>query len=300
MWVPTYRKFKDTLQSMCRMTTPYGCESYVWPHLPSPPFGGAPKSRIGYIGGSTQIDDTGNYTVRIPGRGERVMWTAHCDTADDRPTIVNQRVKNDMLYTDGRSILGADDKVGCTIMAMMIRSGCPGTYCFFAGEEVGCVGSGKFAEDVSLLDYDSCISIDRKGYNSIITHQRGKRTASDGWAGEMGLLLSEYSNGDLKMAPDPTGVFTDSCEFEDLIPECTNLSCGYFAQHTHSEKADMAFAYKLCCTLIKLVHGVGVPAPQRDIVVQSADEVHEDIKWWRDSITKRDWDMLEEDDWRTS
>ena len=31
----------------------------------------------------------------------------------------------------------------------------------------------------------------------------------------------------LLYATDPTGIFTDTANFVDIIPECTNISCGY-------------------------------------------------------------------------
>jgi len=40
---------------------------------------------------------------------------------------------------------------------------------------------------------------------------------------------------------DDGGVYTDSAEFVDIIEECTNLSVGYFSEHTTSEKQDIDF-----------------------------------------------------------
>lgn len=301
MWIPTYRKFKDTLTAMCRMTSPHGCESYVWPHLPSPPYGSAPRTAALYKDGSTQIDSDGNYIVKIPGETNvKVMWTAHCDTADNHPTLVNMKMRNDMLRTDGKSILGADDKVGCTIMAMMIRAGCPGTYVFFQGEEVGCVGSSAMADRTPVLEYDCCISLDRKGYQSVITHQTGTRCASDGWAQMLAQEIKTSSNDTIDLAPDPTGVFTDSREFADLIPECTNLSVGYFDQHSHSERTNVAFGYGLCLSLIDVVRRNAVPAPIRDIL-NTTDDAY-DINAWLKNRRKRhsivDPDFLTENEWR--
>lgn len=303
MWTPSYRKFKDTLMSMCRMTTPHGTEAYVWPMLPAPPYGAAPNSSRRYSQGSTLIDAHGNYIVKVPGDGDRIMWTAHCDTADSHPTQVSLKFRNGMLATDRKSILGADDKVGCAIMAMMIRSGCPGTYCFFAGEEVGCVGSEKMADDTEMLEYDCCISLDRRGYSDIITHQCGKRTASDGWAQQLAETIGNYSSGTISMKPDPTGVFTDSREFRDLIPECTNLSVGYFHQHTHDEKTNVDFSYLLCLALIRMAHDCAVPTPVRDIISES--DGHPDLYGgWRSLDFKSkypaasDPDWWSEDEWR--
>lgn len=295
MWTPTYRKFKSTLMSMCRMTTPHGHEPYVWAHLPGPPFGSCPGGARNYGGGSTQVDRDGNYIVTIPGPGSRVLWTAHCDTADSEPKLVNMKWRGDTLMTDGRSILGADDKVGCAIMAMMIRAGCPGTYAFFQGEEVGCVGSRAMAQETPILDYDACISLDRRGYESVITRQRGDRCCSDKWATDLSTAIYNESGGDISLRPDPTGVFTDSAEFTDLIPECTNLSVGYFSQHTHAEKTDVSFAYSLCCALIKVAHKNLVPLPVRDLLDKTDDDCDNRYSWmyrFQDYDLKDDHDHL--------
>jgi hypothetical protein len=44
---------------------------------------------------------------------------------------------------------------------------------------------------------------------------------------------------------DPTGVFTDSANFIDLIPECTNVSVGYFNEHTHNEIQNITYLEQL-------------------------------------------------------
>jgi hypothetical protein len=47
------------------------------------------------------------------------------------------------------------------------------------------------------------------------------------------------------MTLDPTGVFTDSASFMETIPECTNVSVGYFEEHTKNEHQNMTFLQKL-------------------------------------------------------
>ena len=44
---------------------------------------------------------------------------------------------------------------------------------------------------------------------------------------------------------DPTGVFTDSYNFVDYVPECTNVSVGYFNEHTHDEIQNMTYLERL-------------------------------------------------------
>jgi hypothetical protein len=50
----------------------------------------------------------------------------------------------------------------------------------------------------------------------------------------------------LKLSIDPTGVFTDSANFIDQINECTNISVGYFNEHTHQEMQNMTYLESLC------------------------------------------------------
>jgi hypothetical protein len=43
----------------------------------------------------------------------------------------------------------------------------------------------------------------------------------------------------LSYVKDDGGVYTDSAEFVDIIPECTNISVGYYKEHTHTESQDI-------------------------------------------------------------
>lgn len=297
MWIPSKRLFTETFLNMCRMTTPHGYEPYVWAFLPMPPKGAAPGSDPAYRNAEQWIDSSGNWHVWIPYpngyTGPRIMWASHCDTADSTPTQVNFVWKEGFVMTDGLSILGADDKTGVTIMCMMIRAGVYGHYVFFAGEEVGCLGSGDLADKCNPGSYDVCISFDRKGYDSIITHQTGIRTASDEWAAELARRL-HCMDDSLNYRPDSTGVFTDSREFKDKIRECTNLSVGYFSQHTHAERQDIGFAYDLCIAMIKLcLEGEGIPTAVRDPLIDDELDGYEWLRW-----KAKDPDFITEEEWK--
>jgi hypothetical protein len=299
MWLPSKRLFTDTFLNMCRMTTPHGYEPFVWAFLPIPPRGAAPDCGPGYRKAEQWIDDHGNWHVWVPYPpgydGPNVMWASHCDTADRDPTAVKFVWDGDLVGTDKKSILGADDKTGVTIMCMMIRAGVPGHYVFFCGEEVGCIGSKALAKECEMGVYDCCISLDRKGYTSIITHQCGSRTASDSWAAELAGRLNDL-NPSFQYSPDNTGVFTDSREFSDVIPECTNISVGYFKQHTNDEQQDVEFAYDLCIALILLCRdGYGIPMPSRNPALEM-DEDNYGYSWlFRKS---GDPDTFSEDEWK--
>jgi len=87
------------------------------------------------------------------------------------------------------------------------------------------------------------------GYTSIITHQMDQRCCSD----EFALALSkELNKNGFDYDLDDSGVYSDSAEFADIYPECTNISVGYFAQHTNNETQDIEFLESLCkaCTKV--------------------------------------------------
>jgi hypothetical protein len=50
--------------------------------------------------------------------------------------------------------------------------------------------------------------------------------------------------------PDPSGSYTDSNEYAHIIPECTNLSVGYYSQHTAKETQDLNYVAQLRDALI--------------------------------------------------
>lgn len=137
--------------------------------------------------------------------------------------------------------LGADCATGMWLMLCMIQAGIEGVYVVHAEEETGCNGSRKLvARNPDWLQHiDAAISFDRKGYKSIITHQSGQRTCSD----EFAYSLSDAIG--LDMECDNGGSYTDSNEYKYVVPECTNVSVGYFDQHTSMERQDLDFAEKL-------------------------------------------------------
>ena len=52
--------------------------------------------------------------------------------------------------------------------------------------------------------------------------------------------LSENKNG-IELRPDDTGLFTDSANFIGVIKECTNISVGYYNEHSTSEIQNIQF-----------------------------------------------------------
>jgi hypothetical protein len=191
----------------------------------------------------------GNLILQI-GDNPRVMWSSHTDTVHTTSGRQQVELVGNMLMTFDRnsSCLGADCTTGVWLMLRMIDAGKPGLYIFHRDEESGCRGSNWIAKNTpELLDeIDYAIAFDRRGYDSVVTHQMGGRCASDAFAND---LLRQLG---FDAFPDPTGVYTDTVSYEALVPECTNISVGYFNQHSRREQQDMVFAYSLLDKLLAL------------------------------------------------
>ena len=205
---------------------------------------------LGYLPKDISKDTHGNYFYKI---GEsRTIFASHLDTVSSKHEPVKHVLDGETIRTDGTTTLGADDKAGVSVMIWMMKHNIPGTYYFFIGDEVGCIGSGlaaKYGEFKGI--YDRIISFDRRGTNSIITHQSWARCCSDAFADA---FCAELNKSDYKLnyIKDDGGVYTDSAEFVDLIPECTNVSVGYYSEHTKSENQDMRHLVNLAsaCLLV--------------------------------------------------
>lgn len=180
-------------------------------------------------------DEWGNYFIKIG--SSRTIFASHIDTVSKEYQKVTHRIDGNIISTDGKTTLGADDKAGVTVMLWMIKNNMPGLYYFFIGEEVGCIGSGKASQYGKFKgNYDRIISFDRRGNNSVITYQSSTRCCSDSFANA---LVTELNRVGMNYRTDDGGVYTDSAEFMDTISECTNISVGYNKEHTFGETQDI-------------------------------------------------------------
>lgn len=199
-------------------------------------------------------DEYGNYFIKV---GEsKTLFTSHLDTVGVQKLKINKiyfksEGKN-FVRTDGNTILGADDKAGVVIMINMINKNVPGTYYFFIGEEVGHVGAGLIYTEKSeemLSKFDRCVEFDRRGYGSIISRQVGQVCCSDEFVDELAIEFKEHG---MEFKNDLTGYSTDSADFMGTIPECTNLSVGYFNEHSKWEEQDLDYMTLLADTCTKI------------------------------------------------
>lgn len=188
-------------------------------------------------------DTFGNVFVQV-GPSPTILWSSHTDTVHDRPGFFRQvQDKNELCVaeTSRANCLGADCTTGVYLMREMIRAKVEGLYVFHRAEEIGAQGASFIVQKTpKMLEGIQCaIAFDRKGFNEIITHQCGSRGASDAFAQSLGHAIG------MGMQPSSKGVFTDTAKYQKVVPECTNVSVGYFKQHSRLEYQDTKFLMDL-------------------------------------------------------
>ena len=230
---------KDTFLTLTNRTYPHGTEDQLFPILYS-------------LVDGLQTDEFGNLFIKI---GESdVMFTSHLDTATSSLSPIKHVFEENIIKTDGTTILGADDKAGVAIMLNMIENNIPGLYYFFLGEEVGCIGSKKVADvqkKEKIEGINKVISFDRRSTSSIITHQTSRRCCSEKFGEALSKALNDVEST-FTYKNDDTGVLTDSVQFISIYPECTNISVGYYSEHTFSERQDIDHLTKLAEACLKV------------------------------------------------
>jgi transcriptional regulator with XRE-family HTH domain len=224
---------RSTFISLVTKTYPHGHEEEVMAFMPK-----------------LDKDIVGNY-YKIIGENPTTMFTSHLDTADRKQGITKLLSKKDekgdeIIYTDGSTILGADDKSGVAVMLYMMAHNVPGLYYFFMGEERGGIGSGLLSSVYEKVEYvkniKRCVSFDRRDVCSVITSQLGRTCCSDDFGTA---LAKQYNANGLNLSLDPTGIYTDSASFLEQIAECTNISVGYYSEHTGKERQNINFLERL-------------------------------------------------------
>ena len=230
----------ETFLRLTNKTYPYGTEDGLVENMIA----------CGLFPSDLEKDKNGNYFYKIG--DSRTVFASHLDTVCREQTSVTHTFDGDLIKTDGKTTLGADDKAGVTILLHLMRNKIPGLYYFFIGEEVGCIGSGLAAKSGDFNGkYDRIISFDRKDLGSVITYQSSSRCCSDTFADALALQLNKSGYG-LSYKKDDGGVYTDSAEFVDIIPECTNLSVGYYKEHTVNESQNIKHLEKLAEACLKV------------------------------------------------
>ena len=126
------------------------------------------------------------------------------------------------VFLSSEQGIGGDDRCGVYAILQMLKLGHRPSVLFCMGEEIGCKGSHKFAEDFPkefLSDVNAFIQIDRRGNRDCVRYTDDSEE-----------LTKAICDFDFKHA---IGSFTDICV---LMPHFgisgVNLSSGYYNEHT--------------------------------------------------------------------
>ena len=232
-------------------------------------------------------DKMGNLFLTI-GNHPNVLWSSHTDTVHKDYGWQNIQLDGDYIKLarsqkkKPSNCLGADCTAGIWIMREMIKAKVPGVYIFHAAEEIGGRGSRYIANDTPIVldGIDFAVAFDRRGVSDIITHQAGERGASDEFANSIKPQLP------VGYAASRNGIFTDTANYSALIAECTNLSVGYFDEHTKEERLFLPHILMLKDAMLEIDTTKFVSA--RDKTKVEYDDWGDDIFGFGTSTTSTD------------
>lgn len=178
------------------------------------------------------------------GPSPATLYSCHLDTVHHKlgRQVLMRGERAGTLQGFDTECLGADDGAGIWLLLQMIEAKVPGGYVFHLGEEDGCIGSRWMARERKdwLQSFERCISFDRPGTSDVVTHFRGKRGCSPGFALTLALELTMRMPGYF-LSPCSGGGATDVMHYIGIIDECTNISIGYHRQHTPAESLDVNY-----------------------------------------------------------
>jgi hypothetical protein len=227
--------------------------------------------------------DTQHYPADVDKKLELCVTIAN--SADDGK---NTDYKEGMIYSRYKfhskhsntvswvpAILGADDKLGCYIMTRMIEKRIPGMYVFHIGEEKGSIGSKHIKEKTPKIfkGMRRAIAFDRKEYTDIVSFQAGgKRGCSTTFATALAAELNKNMPPFSQYQPDIRGVWTDTANYFYIIPECTNISVGYFDEHQTCEHFDAVWFNSVLLPAVLKVDWEKLPIERDKVKAKEEDE----------------------------
>ncbi len=218
----------------------------------------------------THRDAAGNLHVdtRIS-PDNRTLFVAHVDTVHRKEGPNKIKQTSTHWYADGAA-LGADDGAGVAMLMHLLHAGVDAYYIFTQGEECGGIGATHIAKTQGelLSEFDRAIAFDRRGIDSVITHQGRGRCCSDAFADALSAALN--ADDTLMYLPDNTGVYTDTAEFIEVIPECTNISVGYYSEHSDKESLDIIH-FQALADLVAKIHWDSLPTDRDPAVVDALE-----------------------------
>jgi tripeptide aminopeptidase len=156
----------DTFLSLVGIDSPSGEEAALRADL---------ERRLGALGVATHVDAAGNLVGRVPGQGDPLLLSAHMDTVPGGG--IQPEVREGVVYSDGSTILGADDKSGIAVLlevlAVLLADGASCSrpaieIALTVGEEVGLLGAKGL--DLSWFRATQALVLDMGGPINVIVH----------------------------------------------------------------------------------------------------------------------------------
>lgn len=195
------------------------------------------------------LDKHGNIWTRVGETDQPTLFTAHMDCIhNDHPVILDWDDDTGIVKLHGdckQRALGADDSVGVRMLLHMIEHSVEALYIFTTEEETGCKGAAfaaKFCPDY----IKHAITFDRKDVSSVITSMSWGKCCSDEFAQAI------IDGLDMGHEMDDTGSTTDTEKFRDKTLNHTNISAGYYQEHTKSERCDLDYVQDLMDAVLKV------------------------------------------------
>jgi tripeptide aminopeptidase len=151
------QRLLDTFLTLVQIDSPSGHEAAISAEL---------AGRLRDLGLEVTVDPLGNVLGRQRGRGEPLLLSAHMDTVAPGRGI-KPVVRDGVVYSDGTTILGGDDKSGVAVILevlAVLRAGrlLPSVeVAFSVGEEIGLVGAK--AMDVTWFEAKEALVLDAGG-----------------------------------------------------------------------------------------------------------------------------------------
>lgn len=170
-----------------------------------------------------------------------VLLVAHLDTVHEKlPNMFMYSKKSNRVSSPNG--IGGDDRCGVyMIFKILEKFNCSVLFC--EDEEVGCVGSSKFADSelARNLEFNYIIEFDRANANDAVFYSCANDEFED-------FITKEF----YKTA---YGSYSDICEIAPALGcAAVNLSCGYYAAHTKNEYvilSEMERSIKEACKILE-------------------------------------------------
>jgi tripeptide aminopeptidase len=157
-----HERLLDTFISLVRIDSPSGEEVALRTDL---------EQRLQELSVETHVDETGNLVGRLPGQGDPLLLSAHMDTVPGRG--IQPTVREGVVYSDGTTVLGADDKSGIAVMLEVLTvlqtdaAFRPAIeIALSVGEEVGLLGAKGL--DVDWFQANQALVLDMGGPLNVV------------------------------------------------------------------------------------------------------------------------------------